>query len=75
MANAEDTACTTQDPNAMPVPKIKHDWYQTDTHVVITILIKNMKKEDIKLDMSDTTVSIWHYSDAKKELFELILQI
>lgn len=58
MANAENAATSTQDPNTMPVPKIKHDWYQTDTHVVITILIKNMKKEDVKLDTTETTVSV-----------------
>ncbi|XP_047492310.1 protein SGT1 homolog isoform X2 [Penaeus chinensis] len=58
MANAENTATSGQDPNTMPVPKIKHDWYQTDTHIVITILIKNMKKEDVKLDTTETTVSV-----------------
>ena len=26
---------------AMPVPKIKHDWYQTEAQVCLTILLKN----------------------------------
>lgn len=44
--------------NTMPVPKIKHDWYQTETHVVITILVKNLKKEDVKVNFTDKTVSV-----------------
>ncbi|KAK4303577.1 hypothetical protein Pmani_024435 [Petrolisthes manimaculis] len=44
--------------NVMPVPKIKHDWYQTETQVVLTILIKNQKKEDVKVEFTDTNVSV-----------------
>ena len=43
----------------MPVPKIKHDWYQTETHVVITILIKNQKAENVKVDFTDKTVNFY----------------
>nr|XP_045582817.1 protein SGT1 homolog isoform X1 [Procambarus clarkii] len=45
-------------PDTMPVPKIKHDWYQTESHVIITILVKNLKKEDVKIDFTDKTVSV-----------------
>ncbi|XP_071531334.1 protein SGT1 homolog isoform X2 [Panulirus ornatus] len=41
-----------------PAPKVKHDWYQTETHVVITILIKNLKKEDVKVYFSEKAVSV-----------------
>ncbi|XP_068211260.1 protein SGT1 homolog [Palaemon carinicauda] len=44
--------------NVMPAPKIKHDWYQTETHVVITILIKNQKAEDVKVNFTEKTVSV-----------------
>lgn len=55
----KNTNVTTESPpNVMPVPKIKHDWYQTETHVIITILIKNQKKEDIKVDFTEKTISV-----------------
>ncbi|XP_077983864.1 protein SGT1 homolog [Glandiceps talaboti] len=38
-------------------PKIRYDWYQTETHVVITIMIKKAKKEDVTLKYTDKTVS------------------
>lgn len=40
---------------AMPTPKIKHDWYQTESQVCITIMIK--QKEDVKVEYTETTVS------------------
>lgn len=43
--------------NAMPVPKIKHDWYQTEAFVIVTVLVKNLKKEDVKVDFTEKTVS------------------
>lgn len=39
----------------MSVPKIKYDWYQTETHVVVTILVKNSK--DVKVEYGERTVS------------------
>jgi len=38
----------------MPVPKIKHDWYQTETHVIVTILAKNT--ENVKVVCKENTV-------------------
>ncbi|XP_076069992.1 suppressor of G2 allele of skp1 isoform X2 [Oratosquilla oratoria] len=56
--DASSKANTSVDNTAMPTPKIKHDWYQTDSQVVITILIKHMAKEDVKVDFTDKTVSV-----------------
>lgn len=39
----------------MPTPKIKYDWYQTETHVFINILAKNT--ENVKFHTSETAVS------------------
>lgn len=39
----------------MTTPKIKHDWYQTETHVVVTILAKN--SNDVKVEYGERTVS------------------
>lgn len=42
----------------MPVPKIKHDWYQTEAFVIVTVLVKNLKQEDVKIDFTGKTVSV-----------------
>ncbi|KAK2157452.1 hypothetical protein LSH36_191g03037 [Paralvinella palmiformis] len=42
-------------------PKTKYDWYQTETHVVVTILIKNVKKEDMKTDIQEKHVSGYYF--------------
>ncbi|XP_034186690.1 suppressor of G2 allele of skp1 [Osmia lignaria lignaria] len=54
MAN-EETAAQTGG-NEMPIPKIKHDWYQTETHVIVTILAKN--SENVKVVYEKTTLSV-----------------
>ncbi|XP_072332400.1 protein SGT1 homolog isoform X2 [Scyliorhinus torazame] len=38
-------------------PKIKHDWYQTDSHIIITIMIKNASKDDVKVEFAERNVS------------------
>ncbi|KAJ6661689.1 hypothetical protein lerEdw1_013211 [Lerista edwardsae] len=37
--------------------KIKYDWYQTESHVIVTIMIKNAKKEDISIQFSEKELS------------------
>lgn len=48
----------TPDPTIMPVPKISHDWYQTETHVVVEVRIKKLSADQCKVDMGDTTLSV-----------------
>lgn len=44
---------------AEPVkPKIKHDWYQTDALVVVTILLKNAPSDKVKVHYGDRSLSI-----------------
>jgi len=38
-------------------PNIKHDWYQTESHVIITILAKNMKQDWVKVEFCEEAVS------------------
>ncbi|KAM7436220.1 Suppressor of G2 allele of SKP1 [Porites harrisoni] len=38
-------------------PKPRYDWYQTETHVVITIMIKNTKQENVKVEFGEKTLS------------------
>jgi suppressor of G2 allele of SKP1 len=40
-------------------PKIKHDWYQTESYVVITVLAKNTKQDQVKVEFGEETVSIF----------------
>lgn len=46
------------DPNAMPVPKISHDWYQTETHVIVEVRIKKLAPDQCKIDMGEVTLSV-----------------
>ena len=34
----------------------RYDWYQTERYVVITILIKNLKKEDVTTNIQEKEV-------------------
>ena len=43
---------------AMPAPKIKHDWYQTETTVVVEVRAKGLKAEDVQVDLGETTLSV-----------------
>ncbi|KAK6172477.1 hypothetical protein SNE40_016116 [Patella caerulea] len=55
MAAAESNS----DPVPMPTgPKTRYDWYQTHTHVVVTILIKNVKQEDAQINISERNLSV-----------------
>lgn len=40
------------------VTKIKHDWYQTESHVIITILVKNTKEENVKVAFGDENLTV-----------------
>lgn len=34
----------------------RYDWYQTETQVIIMVLIKNLEKEEVKADFGEKTV-------------------
>ncbi|KAL9973430.1 hypothetical protein ACROYT_G019890 [Oculina patagonica] len=38
-------------------PKPRYDWYQTETHVVVTLMIKNTKQENVNVEYGDKTLS------------------
>jgi len=38
-------------------PKTRYEWYQTETHVVVSILVKNVKREDFKCDVHENALS------------------
>lgn len=39
-------------------PSIKHDWYQTDSHVTVNVLVKNQDKDKVKVTFGDTFLNI-----------------
>ena len=59
--NMADTSNTTNAGAAVEFarksPKIKHDWYQTESHVIITILAKNTKQDGVKVEFDEEAVS------------------
>jgi len=56
--NNETKPAPAVDNNAMPVPKISHDWYQTETHVVVEVRIKKLTANAVKIEMGDTNLSV-----------------
>ena len=40
----------------------RYDWYQTDSFVVINMMVKNTKKEDVHVDITEDTVRIIVYT-------------
>lgn len=39
-------------------PKIKHDWYQTETAVVVELRVKGCQSDDVKVEFTDKTLSV-----------------
>jgi suppressor of G2 allele of SKP1 len=55
-ASAESKSAETS--NEMPAPKIKHDWYQTETHVIIEVRIKKLDPKDVRVEFQDVSLSV-----------------
>jgi suppressor of G2 allele of SKP1 len=45
-------------PQPMPTPKIKHDWYQTETHVIVEVRIKSLKPGEVTVNFNPTALSV-----------------
>lgn len=60
-----------------PLPgfnRVKHDWYQTSTHVIITIYAKNVKEEDANIRISNSAVEVALQLEGGRE-FQLDLSL
>lgn len=58
-ANVAPPTATTPTPAApAPKQKIRHEWYQTDTQVVVTIFCKGLKKETVQHELTNSTLSV-----------------
>ncbi|TNY20970.1 HSP20-like chaperone [Rhodotorula diobovata] len=38
--------------------KIRHEWYQTDQEVVVSVFIRNVKEEDLKVDLQERSLTL-----------------
>ncbi|XP_060828070.1 protein SGT1 homolog [Bombus pascuorum] len=54
MGNEETPTAVNND--EMPVPKIRHDWYQTESHVIVPILAKSA--QNVKVVYEKNTLSV-----------------
>ncbi|XP_010888978.1 protein SGT1 homolog isoform X1 [Esox lucius] len=43
--------------NKTPTPHIKHDWYQTESQVIVTIMVKNAPKEGVDVNFNERQLS------------------
>jgi len=65
--SASDSVTTAAPPSASttpptqtqtPLSKIRHDWYQTNTHVYLNIMAKGVSKDQASIEISSHSVSI-----------------
>ncbi|KAH9821276.1 SGS domain-containing protein [Melampsora americana] len=50
-----------------PTPKIRHEWYQTDSEVVVSIFIKNTKPEELQVDLQPKSLTVNYALQAGSE--------
>ncbi|KAI8930187.1 SGS domain-containing protein [Entophlyctis helioformis] len=43
---------------AAPTPRIRHEWFQTDTHVTVSVFIKNVDPATLTVDMAARSLSL-----------------
>ena len=70
-----ERAETTSDNNSVLVPKISHDWYQTETLVVLEIRIKKLAANMVKVDMGDTSLCVSAKIPASESEYKLELDL
>ncbi|KAN0034318.1 hypothetical protein ACTFIV_000815 [Dictyostelium citrinum] len=79
-SNNTTTTTTTTDPTTpkLPIPssgnKVKHEWYQTESHVVLTIFAKFVTASNSKIILSPKSVNIsFPLANGSEFLFEMDL--
>lgn len=59
--NREVSAPFTATPSAAPAPeKIRHEWYQSNDSVVVTLYVKGISKDSVAIDLKDDSVSCFY---------------
>lgn len=50
----------TADPSsAHAASKLRHEWYQSESHVFVSVFIKNLKANDVKCEVHERSVSLF----------------
>jgi len=72
--SVEASSAGTKVPECPPVkpepskgPKVSHDWYQTETSVVVEVRVKGVKAEDVSADISTTGLNLSIKLDANRD--------
>ncbi|KAK3099651.1 hypothetical protein FSP39_007529 [Pinctada imbricata] len=55
--DASQSAAQNLPPSMPSGPRTRYDWYQTQTHVIVSIMLKKIKKEDVKIEMEEKSLS------------------
>ena len=50
----------------------RHDWYQTNTHVVLSVLMKNANKDDVTVEFQEAEMEV-NISLPEKRTYQLNL--
>ncbi|XP_018601922.1 protein SGT1 homolog isoform X1 [Scleropages formosus] len=40
-------------PDKPAAPTVKHDWYQTESQVIVTVMVKNVRQEDVQVNIDE----------------------
>jgi HSP20 family molecular chaperone IbpA len=56
-AASEDGASAAAAPSPPPKPKVRMDFYQTESDVVVSIFLRGLKTEDVSVEFSQESVS------------------
>ena len=59
---AAPSAASAADPN-----RIRHEWYQTQTHVIVSVLARNVPKEKVSVEFGETEVDVGITLDSAAE--------
>ncbi|KAF9187142.1 Protein SGT1 A [Haplosporangium sp. Z 767] len=58
-APAAVTPASTAVPTTTPtIHRVRHEWYQNDSYVTISVFIKNAKKESVEVNITERAVSV-----------------
>ena len=73
-STSESQQCQPTQPVPPPAPKIKHDWYQTQSDVCVDVMIKRLKPRDVSvaIDAQSLIVHI-QLDEERKETLEFRL--
>ncbi|XP_071991395.1 protein SGT1 homolog [Engystomops pustulosus] len=53
-SSCPEQTCTNQTKNT----KYRHDWYQTESQVIVTVMIKNVQKEDVHIQFAERQLTL-----------------